>query len=111
MSWSNINEYVLLKIYELLSTWDIERAGQTCRRWWSISKNDLLWKRIVINSFFGALPKISLGCTTYNPSPGTSSWIRKAIIKLFDTNPDSRVHHTDNDSKVHHTCQVNMSEV
>ena len=94
MSWSNINEYVLLKIYELLSTGDIERAGQTCRRWRSISKDDLLWKRIVMTSFYGVKPTISSENTAYSPSPGTSSWIRKVIIKLFDTNLDSKVHHT-----------------
>ena len=94
MSWSNINEYVLLKIYELLSTGDIERAGQTCRRWRSISKDDLLWKRIVMTSFYGVKPTVSSENTTYSPSPGTSSWIRKVIIKLFDTNLDSKVHRT-----------------
>ena len=92
MSWSNINEYVLLKIYEMLSTGDIESAGKTCRRWWSISKDDLLWKKIVMNSFYGAKPTISTDSTTYSPSPGTSSWIRKGIIKLFDTNLDSKMH-------------------
>ena len=92
MSWSNINEYVLLKIYEMLSTGDIERAGRTCRRWWNISKDDLLWKKIVMNSFYGVMPSISGDNTTYSPSPGTSSWIRKGIIKLFDTNFDSKVH-------------------
>ena len=89
MSWSNINEYVLLKIYELLSTGDIERAGKTCRRWWSISKDDLLWRKIVMTSCYGVSNN-----TTYSPSPGTSSWIRKGIIKLFDTNSDSKVHHS-----------------
>ena len=93
MSWSNINEYVLLKIYEMLSTGDIERAGQTCRRWWNISKDDLLWKRIVMTSFYGVTPTVSTENTTYSPSPGTSSWIRKVIIKLFDTNLDRKVHY------------------
>ena len=80
MSWSNINEYVLLKIYELLGTSDIENAGKVCRRWRNISQDDLLWKKIVINTFYDTSPgfkSILKPENGFSPSPGTSSWARK----------------------------------
>ena len=38
MSWGEINEYVLLRIYSLLSTGDLASAGKVCRRWRGISR-------------------------------------------------------------------------
>ena len=38
MSWGEVNEYVLLRIYSLLSTGDLASAGKVCRRWRGISR-------------------------------------------------------------------------
>ena len=44
-SWADLSEYVLLQILDLLGTRDIEVAGQVCRRWLLISRDDLLWRK------------------------------------------------------------------
>ena len=98
MSWGEVNEYVLLRIYSLLSTGDLASAGKVCRRWRGISRwphasvditiditstllfcillcrDELLWKRIVVRSCYGeaaAWGEVSL-------CPGTTSWFREA---------------------------------
>ena len=98
MSWGEVNEYVLLRIYSLLSTGDLASAGKVCRRWRGISRwshasvditldiastllfcillcrDELLWKRIVVRSCYGeaaAWGEVSL-------CPGTLSWFREA---------------------------------
>ena len=96
MSWGEMNEYVLLRIYSLLSTGDLASAGKVCRRWRGISRwapasvdttsallciqysdlcrDELLWKRIVVRSCYGeaaAWGEVSL-------CPGTTSWFREA---------------------------------
>ena len=92
MSWGEMNEYVLLRIYSLLSTGDLASAGKVCMRWRGISRwahahaslniiqysdlcrDELLWKRIVVRSCYGeaaAWGEVSL-------CPGTTSWFREA---------------------------------
>ena len=98
MAWGEVNEYVLLRIYSLLSTGDLASAGKVCRRWRGISRwahasvditlditstllfcillcrDELLWKRIVVRSCYGeaaAWGEVSL-------CPGTLSWFREA---------------------------------
>ena len=46
MSWGEMNEYVLLRIYSLLSTGDLASAGKVCRRWRGISR----WAHTMIAS-------------------------------------------------------------
>ena len=91
MAWQNINEYVLLKIYELLSTKDIDNAGRVCRRWWTISKDELLWRKIVLSNIYKSL-KYSPGNVfqevVLSPAPGISSWTRFCKMSHFKSKQD-----------------------
>lgn len=50
-SWSLIPEPVLLNILGQLSPIDVLRAGCSCVRWNTISKDDYLWKRLFQRDF------------------------------------------------------------
>lgn len=49
--WSLIPEPVFLSILQSLSTSDTIRAGQVCRRWNVISKDDYLWRKFFQRDF------------------------------------------------------------
>lgn len=49
--WSLIPEPVFLSILQKLSTSDTIRAGQVCRRWNVISKDDYLWRKFFQRDF------------------------------------------------------------
>lgn len=50
-NWCFIPEPVLLKILAHLSARDILNAGECCRRWNQISKDDYLWRKIFQRDF------------------------------------------------------------
>lgn len=50
-SWSLIPEPVLHNILYYLTARDILQAGQCCRRWNDISKDDFLWRKIFQRDF------------------------------------------------------------
>lgn len=49
--WSLIPEPVFLSILQNLSTSDTVHAGQVCRRWNFISKDDYLWRKFFQRDF------------------------------------------------------------
>lgn len=49
--WCLIPDPILLKILNHLSAKDILRAGQCCRRWNEISKDDFFWKKLFQRDF------------------------------------------------------------
>lgn len=44
--WSNLPYPVLYHIFRYLSYNDVLRAGEVCRYWYQVSRDDLLWKRL-----------------------------------------------------------------
>jgi len=64
--WSDLTEYVLLQVLELLDTKEVERVAMVCRRWWWVARGDSLWKKKV-QRIFDSQASISL-------SPGTPTW-------------------------------------
>lgn len=64
--WWALPEPALLEIFMRLSVQDIMRAGLACRRWNSISNDDLLWRQ-KFQQHFRASPSIPL-------KPGATSW-------------------------------------
>lgn len=49
--WSLIPEPVFLKILNHLTARDILQAGECCRRWNDISRDDFLWKKVFQRDF------------------------------------------------------------
>lgn len=49
--WNLIPEPVLLKILNSLSARDILNAGESCRRWNCIAKDNYLWRKIFQRDF------------------------------------------------------------
>lgn len=50
-SWTLIPEHVFLSILQYLSTSDTVHAGQCCRRWNVICKDDYLWRKFFQRDF------------------------------------------------------------
>jgi len=65
-SWSELTEYVLLQVFQLLETKEIERVALVCKRWFLVSRDDILWKKRVQQQFYHQ--------ESVNLSPGTSTW-------------------------------------
>lgn len=49
--WWSIPEPVLLQIFSYLKPKDILSAGQCCKRWYQISYDDFLWKKLLHRDF------------------------------------------------------------
>ncbi|GAB0097263.1 F-box/WD repeat-containing protein 5 [Sergentomyia squamirostris] len=64
--WNLIPEPVLLKIYFQLSPREILNAGETCRRWCDISRDDYLWRKVFKRDF-----KVD---KNIGLKPGAESW-------------------------------------
>ncbi|XP_017857241.1 PREDICTED: F-box/WD repeat-containing protein 5 [Drosophila arizonae] len=64
--WWALPEPALLEIFMRLSVQDIMQAGLACRRWNTISNDDLLWRQ-KFQQHFRASPSIPL-------KPGATSW-------------------------------------
>ncbi|XP_059612556.1 F-box/WD repeat-containing protein 5 [Phlebotomus argentipes] len=65
-NWHLIPEPILLKIFFLLTPREILNAGETCRRWCDISRDDYLWRKL-FNRDFKVDRNIGL-------KPGAESW-------------------------------------
>jgi len=65
-NWSELNEYVLFQIFQLLGTKEVERAALVCKRWFWLTRDDILWKERVQTLF--KTKALS------NLSPGTPTW-------------------------------------
>jgi len=64
--WWALPEPALLQIFSRLNAYDLLQAGLCCRRWNSISNDDLLWRQ-KFQENFRASPSIPL-------KPGAASW-------------------------------------
>lgn len=64
--WWTIPEPVLLKVLYYLKPKDVLNAGVTCKRWWMISQDDLLWRKMFLRDF---KVEANIGL-----KPGAESW-------------------------------------
>ena len=49
--WDLLPEPIFLQVASLLSVSDLVNVSRTCRRWWDLSKDDYLWKRLFRRDF------------------------------------------------------------
>lgn len=49
--WERLNEYIIIDIFDLLVLRDLHSAALSCKRWLSVSKSDILWKRRLIREY------------------------------------------------------------
>ena len=63
--WSNLPDSLLLHIFGFLSPKEIVLASEVCQNWWRLSKDEVLWKRILQRTLFSGgkdnigLPRVS----------------------------------------------------
>ena len=51
MSWELVPEELLLQIFSHLSYQEVCKAGRVCSKWWKVSKDDILWRKILRRDF------------------------------------------------------------
>jgi len=76
--WKDLVNTGVLEIMSYLPYYDIVRAGQVCRRWKTLSLDDLLWKA-VLTRHLKIPPPVTL-------RPGAPSW-RREFIRIMDEVP------------------------
>jgi len=96
--WKDLVNTGVLEIMSYLPYYDIVRAGQVCRRWHTLSLDDLLWKA-VLTRHLNIPPPVTL-------RPGAQSW-RKEFIRIIDDVPsevtDLPEHHIQEDTTDYRT--------
>jgi len=76
--WKDLVNTGVWEIMSYLPYYDIVSAGQVCRRWHSLSLDDLLWKA-VLTRHLNIPPPVTL-------RPGAESWL-KEFIRIMDEVP------------------------
>eukprot|EP00092_Neocalanus_flemingeri_P027867 GFUD01030251.1.p1 GENE.GFUD01030251.1~~GFUD01030251.1.p1 ORF type:complete len:504 (-),score=102.74 GFUD01030251.1:97-1608(-) len=79
MTWDLLPEPLLFSILSTLSYHEIIRVGFTCRRWHTVSMDNLLWKKVICRDF-----KLSLKTTIH---PLGKSW-KEEYTRLVDDTPN-----------------------
>ena len=51
MNWELVPEELLLQIFSHLEYQEICKAGLVCSKWWKVSKDDILWRKILRRDF------------------------------------------------------------
>lgn len=49
--WSQLPYTVLFQVFQYLTYKELIRAGEVCRYWYQVSRDDLLWKRLLYDYF------------------------------------------------------------
>ena len=68
--WTDLPDNLLLHIFGFLTPKEIALAGEVCRDWLRISKDEMLWKRLFHDTLFGS-------SRNNVESPRSSSWFEE----------------------------------
>lgn len=49
--WSQLPYTVLFQIFQYLNYKELSRAGEVCQYWYQVSRDELLWKRLLYYYF------------------------------------------------------------
>ena len=96
MSWVSIPEELLIQIFSYLCHQDIIAAGKCCKRWSSISGDDLLWRLVTKRDY--NIPGLNLA----NRIPVRSGW-KEEYQRMKDETPEIcyQVFHEHKDEVLH----------
>ena len=76
--WENLPKEIILHMMSYLRYYDVVVAGFVCQNWHSLSKNELIWKRVLVRHFSLPLPATL--------RPGAQSW-RQEFIRMTNEIP------------------------
>jgi len=93
--WKDLVNTGVLEIMSYLPYYDIVAAGQVCRQWNGLSKDELLWKAVLTRHFHLA-PPVTL-------RSGAESW-RKEFIRMMDEVPSVVTDHPE-----HHVQEARLA--
>ena len=52
MEWSQLPELLLLNIFRYLNVKEVQVCSTVCTRWYAISQDSLIWKRLLFAKYF-----------------------------------------------------------
>lgn len=73
--WSNMPYTVLFQIFKYLNYKELIRVGEVCQYWYQISRDDLLWKRLLYH-YFNIDNSVSI-------TPGKFFFLNTAMCNFF----------------------------